>query len=166
MQQPLNNGTLDLTFLSVDGDNCRVYYRSQGGALYCFQRDNKTDFNLYPCTEEGEPLHTVPIEWIKAIDEPPKDGSIGEQLDQFLAKYPYKPDKKTADQDLTIAQQRGAYGARVIKHFGDKYGHDESNLRDVLSDLMHWAEQNGVDFDKELSMATDNYGDEKAGSHE
>jgi len=35
-------------------------------------------------------------------------------------------------------------------------------LRDMLADLMHFASVNGIDFDRELSMATDFFGDEAA----
>jgi hypothetical protein len=33
-------------------------------------------------------------------------------------------------------------------------------LADMLADLMHWAKANRVDFEHELSLATDFYGDE------
>lgn len=36
-------------------------------------------------------------------------------------------------------------------------------LRDMLADLMHLAESEGVDFDHELSIATDFFGDESGG---
>lgn len=38
----------------------------------------------------------------------------------------------------------------------------EVQLRDMLADLMHFASANGIDFDHELSLATDFFGDETA----
>lgn len=35
-----------------------------------------------------------------------------------------------------------------------------SEPRDLLADLMHWCAKNGRNFDHELSMATDFYGEE------
>lgn len=43
--------------------------------------------------------------------------------------------------------------------------HDDSDgapVRDLLCDLMHWCKFKGIDFDHELSMGTDFYGDESA----
>lgn len=36
-------------------------------------------------------------------------------------------------------------------------------VADMLADLMHLCDVEGVDFDHELSMATDFYGDKRAG---
>ncbi len=38
---------------------------------------------------------------------------------------------------------------------------EETQLRDLLADLMHLAQASGIDFEHELSMATDFYGDEQ-----
>lgn len=40
---------------------------------------------------------------------------------------------------------------------------DETQLRDLLADLMHHCAANGIEFDHELSMATDFFGDEQEG---
>jgi hypothetical protein len=34
---------------------------------------------------------------------------------------------------------------------------DESTMRDLLTDLMHYSEQSGIDFDQELRVARHNY---------
>lgn len=36
----------------------------------------------------------------------------------------------------------------------------ELNFRDMLTDMMHYADVYGIDFNHELSMATDNYSEE------
>lgn len=44
--------------------------------------------------------------------------------------------------------------------------HDEgadTPIRDLLCDLMHHCAANGIDFDHELSMGTDFFGDEQEG---
>lgn len=38
---------------------------------------------------------------------------------------------------------------------------DAEALRDILADLMHWAEWAELNFDAELSLATDNYACER-----
>lgn len=41
----------------------------------------------------------------------------------------------------------------LIDTFADRNGEDESNLRDILTDLMLWAEQHGRSFGDELTQA-------------
>ena len=38
-----------------------------------------------------------------------------------------------------------------------EYGSDDEALRDILSDLMHWADRKGVDFSEELAFAEGHY---------
>ena len=38
---------------------------------------------------------------------------------------------------------------------------DEADLRDLLADIMHYCDREKIDFDAELSQATDNYAFEK-----
>jgi hypothetical protein len=51
--------------------------------------------------------------------------------------------------------------ARAIVYWRNKHPDGEvASLRDLLADIMHWCDCYGVDFDHELSMATDFFGDE------
>ena len=38
---------------------------------------------------------------------------------------------------------------------------DEADVRDLLTDIMHYCDREGINFDQELSRATDNYAEEK-----
>ena len=38
---------------------------------------------------------------------------------------------------------------------------DDEDVRDILTDLMHWCHVNEINFDDALSLATDNYGYER-----
>ena len=38
---------------------------------------------------------------------------------------------------------------------------DEADIRYILTDIMHYCDREGIDFDAELSSATDNYSEEK-----
>jgi hypothetical protein len=41
----------------------------------------------------------------------------------------------------------------ALAYFSDKIGKDESNFRDLLTDLMFIAEEDGLDFQHELEIA-------------
>jgi hypothetical protein len=57
---------------------------------------------------------------------------------------------------------RAERGARTLLDFyAFEYGEDESNLRDLLADLMHHADNQGLDFNNELRIARDHYEAEK-----
>jgi hypothetical protein len=48
--------------------------------------------------------------------------------------------------------------ATYAEALGDGNGEpDESTMRDLLTDLMHYSEQSGIDFDQELRVARHNY---------
>ena len=50
----------------------------------------------------------------------------------------------------------------ALKEYGSVTGtHDEAQVRDILSDLMHYCADKDIDFDTELSQATDNFGHER-----
>ena len=52
----------------------------------------------------------------------------------------------------------------TLKAYEDK--HDEgadAQIRDLLCDIMHYCAANDIDFDHELSVATDFFGDEQEG---
>ena len=42
---------------------------------------------------------------------------------------------------------------RSIVHSTERYKNYQNSLADVLLDLMHWARQDGIDFDDELASA-------------
>ena len=62
-----------------------------------------------------------------------------------------------ADNSVAISHAQTALDA------WHKVADDGANaqLRDLLADLMHHCAANGIDFDHELSMATDFFSDEK-----
>ena len=47
--------------------------------------------------------------------------------------------------------------ADVLLVYAQRVGADESNFRDLLADLMHYADTYGLDFYDELRIARDNY---------
>ncbi len=59
---------------------------------------------------------------------------------------------------ISTSRAQAAFDAYKALH----EGRESTQLRDLLADLMHLAAQDGIDFDQELSMATDFYGDELA----
>lgn len=53
---------INLNFHSVESGYARVYFQSEK-ALYCLQQDFRNQpANLYACTKDGEPDHTVSLE--------------------------------------------------------------------------------------------------------
>lgn len=50
-----------LKFVRIDNDNCRVYYKSGSGLVYCFQEDRPGVFTLYLCSRDGEPSHEMKL---------------------------------------------------------------------------------------------------------
>lgn len=49
--------------------------------------------------------------------------------------------------------QRAAWAEATLIAFGEKTGHYEDSLGDLLCDLMHWAEFAGLDFEATLDRA-------------
>jgi hypothetical protein len=58
---------------------------------------------------------------------------------------------------LSINESIGRASAALSNYNGA-----ESDLRDLLSDLMHYAAAQGMDFDDELRIARDNFDAERA----
>lgn len=51
-----------------------------------------------------------------------------------------------------------SYAALAVKAFQKRTKSDpEDVLSDLLGDLMHWADRNDMDFDRELERARDHY---------
>lgn len=50
---------LTLSYLEEDNDSCRVYFRSDTRALYCYQLERRGEFKLFQCTSDGEPLASI-----------------------------------------------------------------------------------------------------------
>lgn len=90
---------LDLILKGVDNGFCRVYYTNLNGGdkpdrtLYAMQQDwtramaekyGHQLFNLYVCSRDGEPSHTIPLDRIRSIDVPTGDSSTERELIQFL----------------------------------------------------------------------------------
>lgn len=56
------------------------------------------------------------------------------------------------------AQRAVDRAAEIMGYYGTMIGeYDESNLRDLLTDLMLLCDAEGFDFANELRIATDNY---------
>lgn len=55
---------------------------------------------------------------------------------------------------------------RVVRRYAEQANQteedDQTNLRDILADLMHWAGSKGLDFNNELCVGWNNYLDEVA----
>lgn len=58
-------------------------------------------------------------------------------------------------------RDRAAVAERVLEWYrkekDDREEHDEADFRDLLSDMMHWAKREGINFEEELSIAKMNY---------
>jgi len=52
---------------------------------------------------------------------------------------------------------------RALKVYKGSEAPDEADMRDLLTDLMHFAAANRFDFDGELYLAQGNFLDERAG---
>jgi hypothetical protein len=65
-------------------------------------------------------------------------------------------EERAARIDVTLDAYRVAQNGRPMPA-------DEGDVRDLLTDIMHWCRQNDVDFDAELSVATDNFSEEVNG---
>jgi hypothetical protein len=65
--------------------------------------------------------------------------------------------------DITTGD-RASYSADALEAYCAAKGDDmdESTLRDLLADLMHYSASNGVDFDNELCIARINYEEEQS----
>ena len=58
-------------------------------------------------------------------------------------------------------EARACRAADVVQFYGDQHGTDpDAPCRDLLADLMHWADTYGVDFHDELRIATNHYNTE------
>lgn len=53
---------------------------------------------------------------------------------------------------MNTSIKRSLRGARII-HSNERYGNNNDNIGDVLLDLLHYARQNGKDFEAELTFA-------------
>lgn len=67
------------------------------------------------------------------------------------------PEPATATANASTALE--AYATTKSPH--EYEGEAWLAVRDLLSDLMHYCDAKGFDFDNQLSFATDNYGAEK-----
>lgn len=70
-------------YLGDDKGNCRVYYVSSNGYLYCFQQGLRRDtVELYTCTNDGEPNHQVKAfkEHVTCLFEPCPETSYNHEV--------------------------------------------------------------------------------------
>lgn len=54
---------MTLQYLKTDNDNCRVYF-TFGDQLYCLQKSFGLSYDLFYCTNEGEPIDKVDDSYI------------------------------------------------------------------------------------------------------
>jgi hypothetical protein len=59
-------------------------------------------------------------------------------------------------------QQRAAWAAEALNVFRDEDGTAEDALCDLLCDLMHWCDRNGVQFGEQLQRGMGHYREETA----
>ena len=50
-------------------------------------------------------------------------------------------------------QFRAHMACRALEPYSDEDPDPESNLRDLLADILHWCERNNIDFEAGLTMA-------------
>ena len=48
-----------MKFHSEDNGNCRIYYRAENRALYCYQFEGRQGWTFNRCSQDGEPSHQV-----------------------------------------------------------------------------------------------------------
>jgi len=77
---------LSLRYLSSDNGNCRVYYKSKAGRLYCWQLRSivQGDFELLTCSRDGEPDCPVREDWPVITEWPTGDERVDADLRAFL----------------------------------------------------------------------------------
>lgn len=71
-----------IVFDAEDNGFCRVYYRTKGRLLYCWQEESAGRFVYYRCSRDGEPSHEV--EPPAYTPRPPGETAIGRDLIAFL----------------------------------------------------------------------------------
>jgi hypothetical protein len=53
---------MSLRRLNAEPDGfCRIYYRGDNHALYCWQEDWRDRWSFYRCSQDGEPSHMVAL---------------------------------------------------------------------------------------------------------
>lgn len=71
--------------------------------------------------------------------------------------HKFNPKKVSEGSDYTNAV-RAKRAEEVLRVFTSRMGRpDADSLNYLLSDLMHWADREGYDFDEELATAKTNY---------
>lgn len=119
---------------------------------------------------------TLPLDWVKervtfmdlqavrewAAREPdqPNQQAVGSFVGEEVRSS--SPDAKPLPPDPeNMNNDRAEYAAAALRHFQCTTGSDyDDSLTDLLGDLMHWSDRNGVDFSAELERARGHYGAE------
>lgn len=85
-------------------------------------------------------------------------GSLGQEpLDQPLQQFPLPPDPEGMNND------RSHWAEIAVRAFQVATGtDDEDALSDLLTDLMHWSDRNGFDFQAACKRALSHYSEETA----
>ena len=83
---------------------------------------------------------------------------IGYEMDDHCAT-------KVVDQPGTASNHRLDRAKAMRSAWESSEGSDVPRIADLLADLMHLCDAEGLDFESELSMATDFHGDEQASAN-
>lgn len=78
-----------LKYRQADSGFCRVQYTTKFKGevlLYCFQENQKDQFEFLRCSRDGEPEYMVSTEFIEKIELPREDSSTELKLTKFLMK--------------------------------------------------------------------------------
>lgn len=82
--------SINLKYYRSDSGFCRVYFKTPDKKkLYCIQKAGHYSnrwFELMPCTSDGEPEYSLPLELIGSIDKPKGDDSIDSEIIEVLTK--------------------------------------------------------------------------------
>jgi hypothetical protein len=90
---------MKLKYHSTDSGFCRVYYKSEKGGFYCFQKISRR-FNLHEffvCSKDGEPDIPLATKSIESVELPPDNGcEINAEVRDFIERKIHNAAKKTS----------------------------------------------------------------------
>ncbi len=78
---------LNMKVKFADNGLCRVYYNDDIKGLLCYQSSIGSSFELYECTQDGEPSHCIPFEkYLEVTEYPRGDSRVESDLRDWLFK--------------------------------------------------------------------------------
>lgn len=75
---------MGLKFHSEDNGNCRVYYRRDDRALFCFQLDSPGSFLFFRCSKDGEPSYEVLPPLRSSLSPCPGETTTGREFNAWM----------------------------------------------------------------------------------